>query len=335
MVTKHTKPVKKRITPKKSPRTNWTKLGTILIIVVAFVVGIMYAGGCGNSNSGSNNESTQENVPAKDPGGTTTKPNADNANSAKPASDKSQQSNNSKAATNNSTATSAPVQHTKATPGAPGRLAIIIDDCGYNSAALNILAQIDAPLTFAVIPYLPSSNSAIAKANASGKQLMIHLPMQSAGGSGAEKITILTTMTDAEIQKITRNAINAIPGAVGINNHQGSKATADSRVMRAVMGVVAGDGLFFVDSMTNPASVACDIAREYGVATSENEIFLDNSDSVAYIKGRITMAIDMARNKTVIAIGHARPNTAKALSEMAAEIQQSGIQLIFASQAVK
>ncbi|MEI6285034.1 MAG: divergent polysaccharide deacetylase family protein [Bacillota bacterium] len=334
MVTKHTKPVKKQISKKKSPTTNWKKFGTILIVVVAFAVGIIYAGGCGNSNSGSNNESKQESVPTKDNGGTT-KPGADTAKSAPPASDKKTQAANSKAATTNSTANSSPVKHTKATPGAPGRLAIIIDDCGYNSAALNTLAQIDAPLTFAVIPYLQSSNAAIAKGNASGKQLMVHLPMQSAGGSGAEKITILTTMSDSEIQKITRNAINAIPGAVGVNNHQGSKATADSRVMRVVMGVVAGDGLFFVDSMTNPASVACDVAREYGVATSENEIFLDNSDSVTYIKGRIAMAIDMARNKTIIAIGHARPNTAKALSEMAGEIQQSGIQMIFASEAVK
>ncbi|MFA6076035.1 MAG: divergent polysaccharide deacetylase family protein [Negativicutes bacterium] len=330
MEKKNSKPVSKRVSRKKTTQTNWTRLVTIAIVVVAFVVEIIYAGGCGSENSGSNNTAGKESNQVSD-GNVTTTPKNETATSSGSVEQKKQADSQ----TNSTTSNNGAVKHYNIKPGPPGRLAIIIDDCGYSISSLDVLAKIDGPLTFSVIPYLPSSKAAIAKANASGKQIMLHLPMQSASGASAEKITILTSMSDSEIEQITRNAINAVPGAVGVNNHQGSKATADSRVMRAVMSVVANNGLFFVDSMTNPASVACDVAREYSVATAENEIFLDNSDSVSYIKERINKAVDMARNKTIIAIGHSRPNTAKALSEMIDEIKQSGIKLIFASEAVR
>lgn len=314
----------------RSGKNNWLRAMALMIVAVAFILGAIYAGGCGSNNQNPENGITGGSSKHQQAG--------ESAGTEKSAGqntvvEQNKQSGGSQPASGSGSST--PAKKTNSAPGAPGKLAIIIDDCGYSTAALNTLAQIDCPLTFSVIPYLPASNTAISKANASGKQIMVHLPMQSASGASAEKITIMTTMSDAEIQRITRNAINAIPGAVGLNNHQGSKATADVRVMRAVMSVIAADGLFYVDSMTNPATVGCDVAREFSVATSENEIFLDNSDSVSYIKGRIAKAMDMARNKTIIAIGHARPNTARALSEMAEEIQQSGIQLIFASQAVR
>ena len=333
MNTKQTRPVKKRVRKSKADKANWPRLITILIVVAAFALGIIYAGGCGSDNSGTTSTESKTSPAAEK--AETAKPGATPAKSTTAGPPATQADSTVATANNSPTGNSSPVKHITVKPGAPGRLAIIIDDCGYSIASLDVLAKINSPLTFSVIPYLASSKAAIAKANASGKQIMLHLPMQSAGGASAEKITIMTSMNDGEIEKITRNAIAATPGAVGVNNHQGSKATADSRVMRAVMTVVANNGLFFVDSMTNPASVACDVAREYGVATAENEIFLDNSDSVSYIKERISKAIDMARNQTIIAIGHSRPNTAKALAEMMPEINQSGIQLIFASDAVR
>ncbi|MEI6285771.1 MAG: divergent polysaccharide deacetylase family protein [Bacillota bacterium] len=215
-----------------------------------------------------------------------------------------------------------------------GKLAIIIDDCGYSAAVLDSLSKINTPLTFSVLPYLLYSQTAIDKANTSGKQIMLHLPLQSPNNANAEKTTIRTTMSDAEIKQITLNAINAVPGAIGINNHQGDLATTDVRVMRDVLGVVAEHKLFFVDSMTTPLSIGCKIALECGVPTAENEIFIDNRNNVPYIESELRKAVKKAHNKTIICIGHARPNTARAISNMLPEIRRSGIELVFASQLV-
>ena len=67
-----------------------------------------------------------------------------------------------------------------------------------------------------------------------------------------------------------------MPGAVGVNNHMGSAATADPRVMRAVARVLARRGLFFVDSRTTTATVAERVVREEGVLSVSRRVFLDD-----------------------------------------------------------
>ena len=219
--------------------------------------------------------------------------------------------------------------------GAPGRLAIIIDDCGYSAVVLDALARIDAPLTFSIIPYLPDSKIAIYKAFIGNKQIMLHLPMEGLSHANSERSTILTSMSTARIQQITRSAIIATPGLVGINDHQGSKATADFRVMRAVISVIAHHDIYFVDSMTIPTTVGTKGAHEYGVASAENQLFLDNVNEVPYIEGQIRKAVERAHNKSIIVIGHARPKTAQAIANMLEEIRSKGIELVFASQIVE
>ncbi len=218
-----------------------------------------------------------------------------------------------------------------------GKIAFIIDDCGYSYNEAENLAKINIPLTFSVIPYLTASKAVISLAHSNGKQVMLHLPMEAIGNCSAEKITIKATMTDKQIQQLIMNAIAATPELVGINNHQGSKATQSKRVMKIVMKTVKQYGkLFFIDSKTVPNSVVCNVATECGVPTSENGIFLDNSTNVEKIKTMIRKAINMAQEYgCIIAIGHARPHTVQAFKEMLNEIEESGIQVVFASDLVK
>ena len=106
--------------------------------------------------------------------------------------------------------------------------------------------------------------------------------------------TILTDMKEKEIRKLTQKAIESLPGIVGVNNHQGSKATSDKRVMETVLREVKKQGLFFVDSKTIATSVARDMAREMGVKTARNDVFLDNSKDVEDIRNQVYKAIEMA-----------------------------------------
>lgn len=218
-----------------------------------------------------------------------------------------------------------------------GQMAIVIDDFGYSKEPIAAFAAIDRPLTFAVLPYRPFSNEAAARGLSSGHQVILHLPMEPlAQGEQSEKITITINLKDEEIRDITKKAIQDIPGLIGVNNHQGSRATADSRVMKAVLGELKANSLFFLDSRTNSQSIGVDSARKMGVRTGANELFLDNKDDVSAIKAKLRTAQDMAiEHGTVIVIGHARMKTATALSEMVSELESNGIQLIFVSQLVR
>lgn len=230
-----------------------------------------------------------------------------------------------------------PDQPTPPKPSGQGNLAIIIDDFGYSAETIASFAAMPRPVTFAVLPYRPHSNEAASRALSAGHQVMLHLPMEPmAASEQSEASTITVAMSDQEIRDMTAKAIKAVPGIIGVNNHQGSRATADRRVMKAVLGVLKANNLFFVDSRTSGQSIAFDAARQAGVRTGSNEIFLDGRNEVEYVKGQLRAAARLAaRDGSAIAIGHARPATAIALREMIPEIEAAGVKLVFASQLVR
>lgn len=218
-----------------------------------------------------------------------------------------------------------------------GEMAIVIDDFGYSSEPISAFAAIDRPLTFAVLPYRSSSNEAASRGVSSGHQVILHLPMEPlAASEQSERITINGGMSDTEIRETVARAIQAVPGIKGINNHQGSRATADQRVMRQVLSEIKENSLFFVDSRTNSQSVGVTTARQLGVKTAANDLFIDNTNEVAAVKRQLRTARDMAlRDGSVIVIGHARLTTAAAVREMIPEIEESGVKLVFVSEMVR
>jgi len=218
-----------------------------------------------------------------------------------------------------------------------GQLALLIDDFGYTHDPIQGFAALGRPVTFAVLPNRPFSQEAAAQAVRHGQQVIVHMPMEALSPSATvEPVTVNVDMSDSEIQATARRLLDSVPGAIGVNNHQGSKATADQRVMNQVMDMVKSRGVFFVDSRTNGRSVAVDTARRYGIATGANEIFLDNVNDVAMVKQQLRTAAGMAqRNGSVIIIGHARMTTLMAVQEMLPELDEMGVKLVFVSQLVR
>lgn len=229
-----------------------------------------------------------------------------------------------------------------AAPGAPasagvrGRLALIIDDFGYSEDPIAAFAAIARPLTFSVLPNHPYSNVAAAQGLSSGHQVMLHLPMEPLSATAQQEDgTITVNMSDDAIKAVVTRALQAVPGIQGVNNHQGSRATADARVMRDVLTVLKKHNMFFVDSRTNSQSVAYDLARQLGVAAAENELFIDHNSDISQIKARLREAGQLAvRYGRAVAIGHARLNTAQAVREVIPELEATGVQLVFVSQLV-
>ena len=212
-----------------------------------------------------------------------------------------------------------------------GKLAVIVDDCGYDMSSVRTLLNTGLPFNFAVLPYKPYSSDVLEMIKSDGRVAMLHLPMEPVDRSAMSEgsSTICTDMSKDKILELTRKAINSLPGVSGVNNHQGSKATADSATMTTVLQELRNQDLFFVDSRTSSKSVARDKAVAMGVPTARNDIFLDNSSDVQAIRNQIYKAMDIAeKNGSAIAICHARPNTAKAWSMYAEEIKNTGIELV-------
>jgi hypothetical protein len=217
------------------------------------------------------------------------------------------------------------------------KIAIIIDDCGYNLPRDLRFLGLKIPLTLSILPMTPHGKEVEAAAQAAGVAVMLHIPMEpqsSAAHPGPGEIT--TEMTDAQVQAQIEADIASLPPLPGANNHMGSKASSDARVMRDVLSVLKRDDMFFIDSMTAFTSVGASTARELGVPTAERDVFLDNQATVPYVEGQIKRLEAVARkNGVAIAIGHPNPETADALEAMVPAMQADGFTFVTAQSLVK
>jgi polysaccharide deacetylase 2 family uncharacterized protein YibQ len=225
-----------------------------------------------------------------------------------------------------------------ARPGAANaRLAIILDDFGYDRAAADTLLALPFPLTVAVIPHLPLSTEVAEEAFRRGDQVLLHLPMESeSDGAKPEEIELHVGMTPAQVDEALAGMLDSVPHAVGVNNHQGSRATADPALMQALMPALRQRGLFFIDSRTTAATVAYDTAERDGVRAASRKVFLDDTPTREAILAQLDLAArDALRDGWSIAIGHPHPATIGALREGVPRLEARGIRLVFASDVVR
>ncbi len=165
---------------------------------------------------------------------------------------------------------------------------------------------------------------------------MLHLPMQSVGKEAAEPQELVPGMSAEQISAGLAEMLQAVPYAVGVNNHQGSLATSDASLMGELMPLLKSRRLFFIDSRTTAATVAFDSAERAGVRCAfRNVPFLDDVQDVGAIRKQLELAIRGAKEKgEAIAIGHPHPETIRALREVIPQMQGQGVRLVVASELV-
>jgi polysaccharide deacetylase 2 family uncharacterized protein YibQ len=220
-----------------------------------------------------------------------------------------------------------------------GRLAIVIDDFGYQDQGLIAsFCAILQPITFSIFPQEEQTAWTSEQALKCGHGVMVHLPMEPIDYPARDPGThaIFTDYAPERIQKLTQDALLAVPGARGVNNHMGSRATENEAAMMAVMAVVQKQGFFFLDSVTSRQSVAYDVAQRSGIRSARNTMFLDhNEDTEAVVKRLYALAKRARVEGTVVGIGHAKEGTLKALQLVLPELQKDGFEFILAEQAVR
>lgn len=216
------------------------------------------------------------------------------------------------------------------------RLAIILDDLGSDRAAAEAIFALPYPLTISVLPNHAHSVDIAEEAHRRGYEVMLHLPMQSVGNETPEAQELHPGMPADEIPVLFEQMMESVPFAAGVNNHQGSQATADPALMDALMPVLQKWNLFYVDSRTTAATVAYDTAQRLGVRSGfRNVPFLDDVPEVSDVRKQLELALRGAKQKgQAIAIGHPHPATLQALREVLPQAEARGVHLVYASDLV-
>jgi polysaccharide deacetylase 2 family uncharacterized protein YibQ len=188
-----------------------------------------------------------------------------------------------------------------------GYAAIIIDDFGYSHNDL-VRSFISFPhaITLSIIPGLRESRTIARDAELAKKTYLVHMPMEPLNEPFDDLgFTILAGQDAGLIRMRTRSAFSQLPHAVGLNNHQGSRATADEAVMRILLQELKSLDKFFIDSHTHPSSIGLQIGKQVGLPVEENQLFLDAKDDKAFIRSQMEVWPPLASTQAnVIAIGH-------------------------------
>jgi len=223
--------------------------------------------------------------------------------------------------------------------GAAGqpRGAIIIYDLCYQLEAGRRAISLPGPVAFAVLPGTPRAVWLAERAHQSGKEVLLHLPLQAnSDDDDDESVAINLDMSREAVGTVFELALNSVPHAVGVNSHRGSLLTRHPGHMQWLMEEIrARNDLFFVDSYTTVNSVAMQIATEAGVSAVRRDIFLDPDKSPRTVARQFERMKHLARKRgSVVAIGHPYKATLELLEKELPKLRDQGIELVTISELI-
>lgn len=212
-----------------------------------------------------------------------------------------------------------------AAPDAPpsrAYLTLVIDDLGQTPSRDSRALALPGPVTLAIMPDTPHASDFASQAHKAGKTVIIHMPMDPATGPYAWR----PDLPMAELQKRLDAAFKAVPFAVGMNNHEGSRMTVQPEAMAMLMGKLQQRGMFFLDSRTIAKTVAAAKAQEIGLPSVSRDVFLDDVRTPEAIAGQLQTAIKFARKHgSVVIIGHPYPQTLDVLERELPKLAGQGV----------
>ncbi|MDY0131752.1 MAG: divergent polysaccharide deacetylase family protein [Desulforegulaceae bacterium] len=217
------------------------------------------------------------------------------------------------------------------------KICIIIDDIGFDKKNAYRLSNLGINITLSILPFSPFAKEIAKKASNSKTEFMLHIPMEPIEypeidpGPGA----LLSKMDPDQIIRTLKNDLDYLPFIKGVNNHMGSKLTANSDIMNQVFTIIKKRELFFVDSLTNPESKCIESARMFKVDFAKRDVFLDNIQDINYINRQIQKLKNIAFHRGyAVGIGHPYDSTIKSLEKNIAEMKKE-FEFVKASSVVK
>lgn len=224
-----------------------------------------------------------------------------------------------------------PVPQEKVQPARPEkqpRIAIIIDDIGYDQRIAEKFIDLNAPITLSVLPNSPHQRQIVQMARNKGLEIMLHLPMEPLEYPGVNPGpgALLSRMSPDELIRQLNDDIDSVPYIKGINNHMGSKLTKSSEQMNQILSSIKKKDLFFIDSRTTTDSKVRSSAKLFQIPFAERDIFLDHVQEPEAIRRQFRLLQQKALAAgQAVGIGHPHAVTLEILREELPEIQKKVI----------
>jgi polysaccharide deacetylase 2 family uncharacterized protein YibQ len=223
------------------------------------------------------------------------------------------------------TITPAPVPDINLPHNGPPKIAIVIDDLGLDIGGTKRAIALPPFVTLSFMPYATRLKEQTKEGRDGGHELLLHMPMEPVGHEDPGPGALFVALPPEEIRKRFQTALASFTGFDGVNNHMGSKFTANAAAMEIVIDEIQQRSLFFLDSRTSNKTVGESIARQHGVPTIGRDVFLDDDEAIAAVREQMEQAERIARRKgSAVVIGHPHVHTLEALETWLPDAQSRG-----------
>lgn len=212
----------------------------------------------------------------------------------------------------------------------PVVVAVVIDDLGNDLAEGRAAAELPGAVACAILPHTAHAAQIADLAHAQGKEVLLHLPMESVDDAPLGPGAVTLDMDETEIKGTVADDLASLPHVAGVNNHEGSLISQHPGDLAWIMQAVHGAGkYFYLDSYTTADSIAYQIARENGLQAARRNVFLDDLATEDAVRGEWQRLLKMARERGfALAIGHPRPATLAVLKQEIPALAAQGILLV-------
>lgn len=217
-----------------------------------------------------------------------------------------------------------------AAPAGKPLIAVVIDDMGIDRSRTAEVTALPGPLTTSFLTYAGNLKAQVLAAQRAGHELLVHVPMEPSGKAADPGPNAITTgLAQEEMKRRLDWALARFPDFVGINNHMGSRFTADRDGMVFVLSALKQRGLLFLDSRTTAETVAASVARDLDLPFVERHVFLDDDPSATAVARQLREVERIAaRDGYAVVIGHPKDATIDALRHWLPALARRGFALV-------
>ncbi len=209
------------------------------------------------------------------------------------------------------------------------KIVIVLDDMGHTMNDRDSLRALGRDVTYAILPHLTYSRYFAILSQETGAEVILHQPFEASDGTIPGPGLITDRMPESQSLAVLRHGLDSVPNHRGVNNHMGSRGTSDPALMGPILQELKRRNLFFLDSMTSSKSVAYPMARQMGLPALKRDVFLDNVDDTAAIRGQLQKLVKIARQKGyAVGIGHYHPKTLVVLRSDIPALKAAGLELV-------
>ncbi len=219
------------------------------------------------------------------------------------------------------------------------KVALLVDDMGYSLKTLRELTALNLSLTIAILPYSPWAKETAQMAQKNNMEVILHLPLESLNDFNANAKTeglIHSGMSEEAVLEMLETNLTQVPFIKGVNNHMGSKITAERETMSLILARLKQYKLYFIDSVTSGSSIAFKLAKEMSIASAYRNVFLDSEKGEEFILKQFKQLLRQAQSRGMaVGICHPYASTLKVLSENLELFAEYNCEVVFASQIVE